>query len=310
MKNLNPSISRSRERLLRPLRWVLLGCLAIVPLCSTLANDKGSIHFIIGPSKHPPGTHEVKAGARLMTHCLEQAKSFQGVDIEIHHQWPSDFEVFSDAKALVFNGDQFPPARFSESEKIIAQIEELADRGCSFVAVHYGVGVNLPAAHRPEVTELLSRLFGGYAWFVKGHKDSTLWLVTQSTITPESNGHPITRGVGEYSFNDEPYFRNRFPEVPEGTVFTPLATSMMPPDDPRKETVAWSVEHRNGGRGFAIVMPHFFINWTNDDFRKMVLNGIVWAIGGEVPENGIESTLPSLEAFEPEAVHFTPREKK
>ena len=36
-------------------------------------------------------------------------------------------------------------------------------------------------------------------------------------------------------------------------------------------------------------------NWKNDDFRKIVLNAIVWTAHGEVPTAGIASETPSAD---------------
>ncbi|MDD7985194.1 hypothetical protein PQO01_09550 [Lentisphaera marina] len=40
----------------------------------------------------------------------------------------------------------------------------------------------------------------------------------------------------------------------------------------RKETVLWSVERKDGGRGFGFTGGHFHANWANDEYRKLVLN--------------------------------------
>ena len=39
-------------------------------------------------------------------------------------------------------------------------------------------------------------------------------------------------------------------------------------------------------------------NWAHDDFRKVVLNAIAWCAGADVPEGGIQSTTPDLEALQ------------
>lgn len=58
--------------------------------------------------------------------------------------------------------------------------------------------------------------------------------------------------------------------------------------------IAWEFE-RGGGRGreFGFTGGHFHNNWRNDDFRKLVLNSIVWTAHGEIPDNGIDSTTPT-----------------
>ena len=41
--------------------------------------------------------------------------------------------------------------------------------------------------------------------------------------------------------------------------------------------MAWARERPDGGRGFGISGGHVHWNWGNDNFRKLVLNAIVWA---------------------------------
>ena len=53
----------------------------------------------------------------------------------------------------------------------------------------------------------------------------------------------------------------------------------------------WAVERADGGRGFGFTGGHFHDNWGNDDFRKIVLNGMVWLTKAEVPLEGIESKV-------------------
>ena len=53
----------------------------------------------------------------------------------------------------------------------------------------------------------------------------------------------------------------------------------------------WAVERPDGGRGFGFTGGHFHDNWANDDFRKAVLNALVWVAKVEVPPGGIESKV-------------------
>ena len=89
-----------------------------------------------------------------------------------------------------------------------------------------------------------------------------------------------------------------------------LATAMLPPENPKKEVIAWCVERKDGGRGVAIVMPHFYKNWKGEDFRRFVLNGIVWSAGLRVPQGGVETESPDLGAFGAESLVPTARKKK
>ena len=57
----------------------------------------------------------------------------------------------------------------------------------------------------------------------------------------------------------------------------------------RSETVMWSVEREDGGKGIGFTGGHFHKNWANRDFRTIVLNAIVWSAGLEVPQGGVKS---------------------
>ena len=59
----------------------------------------------------------------------------------------------------------------------------------------------------------------------------------------------------------------------------------------RAEAMMWAVERPDGGRGFGFTGGHFHDNWGNDNFRKVILNGLVWLTKAEVPAGGIESKV-------------------
>ncbi|HAA71826.1 MAG TPA: hypothetical protein DCE55_22000, partial [Planctomycetaceae bacterium] len=59
------------------------------------------------------------------------------------------------------------------------------------------------------------------------------------------------------------------------------------------------------GRGFAIVMPHFYKNWAQNDLRTLVLNGIVWSASAKLPAEGARSQPPDLASFGAKAVETT-----
>jgi hypothetical protein len=53
----------------------------------------------------------------------------------------------------------------------------------------------------------------------------------------------------------------------------------------------WALERADGGRGVGFTGGHFHDNWGNDEFRKVVLNALVWLAKMEVPASGIESSV-------------------
>ena len=61
--------------------------------------------------------------------------------------------------------------------------------------------------------------------------------------------------------------------------------------------VAWAFERPNGGRGFGFTGGHNHPNWGNDDYRKTVLNAIVWVAKAEVPAAGVPSKLTEKDLY-------------
>jgi hypothetical protein len=71
------------------------------------------------------------------------------------------------------------------------------------------------------------------------------------------------------------------------------------------------VERPDGGRGVGFTGGHWHRNWAIDDFRRVVLNAMVWTAGLEVPADGVKSK-PISEAElnqnldpKPKMVHIT-----
>ncbi|MHC4495269.1 MAG: ThuA domain-containing protein, partial [Planctomycetota bacterium] len=126
--------------------------------------------------------------------------------------------------------------------------------------------------------------------------------------------HPITRGVKPFAIDDEWYYHMRFVENMQNV--TPILATI-PPDSTRRkgnnahsanphvrarmgmpEHVAWAIERPNGGRGFGFTGGHWHYNWAHDDFRKVVLNALVWIAGADVPAEGVPSKTPSIAELE------------
>jgi type 1 glutamine amidotransferase len=189
--------------------------------------------------------------------------------------------------------------------KRLAKIDEWAKRGVGIGCMHYGVEVVADQAGAQ-----FKRWIGGY--YENMYSCNPEWE-PNFTSFPK---HPITRGVQPFQIKDEWYFNMRFTDgytadgaaEKDGTKFVPILVAKpsdqvrngpyVAPKGPyahiqaaagRPEAMMWAVERPDGGRGFGFTGGHFHDNWANDNFRKVVLNALVWVAKGEVPPNGIES---------------------
>ncbi|MBI2477849.1 MAG: ThuA domain-containing protein [Planctomycetia bacterium] len=275
------------------------------------ATAESRVLIIVGPSNHPPGTHEVAAGGRLIKHCLENMDNLPGVHAELFDHWPDDNAILESASTVVFIGDTFPLQRLADSQRTLMQLGQMMDRGGGIVCVHYATGLRAEDVAEDGEHPLLHWM-GGYFATRCLHHQSIAKIYPAATITPAAPQHPAWRGCRAFTLHDEPYINNYFGKDGNKAAanVTRLATSMLPPEDPKPETVAWCVERADGGRGFGIVMPHFYRSWKIEDLRRFILNGIVWSANVEVPAGGVQSTLPDLVAFSPESVEPMPRQPK
>ena len=275
------------------------------------APSRPRILIVAGPSSHPPGTHEVAGGARLLKHCLEHMTNVPGVQAELSYEWPEDPALLAAITSVVFIGDIFPPMRLKDPAAILKDLGAMMARGCGITCLHYATGLRADDVAADGEHPLLHWI-GGYFATANRHHQSVAKVFAAATIKPATPNHPISQGWREFTVPEEPYYKNYF--GPNGNAMAPgvtaLATSMLPPDAPAPETVAWCVERRDGGRGAGIVMPHFYKNWAVEDLRRFILNTVVWTAKLNVPRGGVRTVAPDLAAFHPDSVEPKARPAK
>lgn len=292
-------------------RGLVLAVLFVIAGSLLQAGDGTRILVVVGPSNHPPGSHEVAAGGRLLQDALQGMKNLDGVRADLVYEWPQDKALRESVSTVVFIGDTFPANRFEKPERNLADLVEMMDRGCGIVCLHYATGL-LGEDVKPDGDHPLLRWIGGYfANRSCPHHRSIARVFQEARIEPAAPSHPVSRGWKSFTIHDEPYINNYFggPDNRPAPNVTAFATSMLPPDAPTREIVAWGVERPDGGRGFGIVMPHFYKSWSDDDLRRFILNGIVWTAKLAVPPGGVDTDKPDLAGFKPESVEFIPRKR-
>ena len=152
------------------------------------------------------------------------------------------------------------------------------------------------------------RWIGGY--FETDWSVNPFWTASFDSFP----AHPITNGVKPFAVRDEWYYHMRF--VPENKDVVSILKKLPPdssltrPDGPHEnnasvrkavledkepQTVAWAFTRPDGGRGFGFTGAHVHRNWMDDNYRKLVLNAIVWAAKIDVPGQGVNSKTPTEE---------------
>ncbi len=281
--------------MLRKNKFLTLGLLAL-PLALSAADKK--IVLLAGKQSHGPGDHEFRAGSLLLQKCLN---GVPGVTSVVYSNgWPADPSAFDGAAAVLIyaDGGGGHPAIQGERMKFI---DDLAKKGVGIGCAHYGVEVP-----KGDPGTAMLDWIGGY--YEHSFSCNPMW-------SPEFKSfpnHPVTRGVKPFSVLDEWYFNMRF--RPEVKGLTPILVAKCPDDvrdgpyvypkgpyphimeaSGRDEVMMWVLERPNGGRGFGFTGGHRHVNWGDENFRKVVLNALLWIARAEVPADGVGSEITADE---------------
>ncbi|MHA3774577.1 ThuA domain-containing protein [Verrucomicrobiota bacterium sgz303538] len=289
-----------------PLLITALALLGFAPAHAKTADGKQKLVLVAGKPSHPPRMHEFNAGVQLLTKCLVNVPNLK---VEyVLNGWPADEAVFNDADAVVFYMDGGPKHEVvQDGGKRLAKVDEWAKKGIGIGCMHYGVEVVADQAG-----DQFKRWIGGH--YENLYSCNPIWEPSFEKFAE----HPITRGVQPFQIKDEWYFNIRFadafsadgPKETAGVKFTPILVAKpsdqvrngpyVYPKGPyphiqqasgRQEAMMWAVERPDGGRGFGFTGGHFHDNWSNENFRKTVLNALAWVSKVDVPEKGIESAV-------------------
>lgn len=244
------------------------------------AKQPVKIVLIAGKQSHGSGEHQHKEGVLLLKKCLDTSPNVKGVKIETHFDgWPKEDTALDDAAAILIYSDGrggHPLAKPQRAEKI----RKLMKRGVGLVIIHYAVDPT------PNLRKDFIEWIGGH--YEEGYSTNPVY---KSLLTPATPKHPICRGLSPFKLRDESYYGIRFQK--DDKRLTPIITTVPPPGKRQPETIAWAVERKDGGRGFAFTGGHFHKNWQIEGFRRLVLNAILWAAKVDVPAGGVQSKLPA-----------------
>ena len=273
----------------------------LVLLVGVIAGEAADkrIVLIAGKPSHRPGDHEFRAGCILLNKWLNKAPDIKSEMYDMG--WPKSDDVFKGADAVFIfadGGGRHPAIQQKRAQLLNALVKKGVGIGCA----HYGVEV--PAG---DTGKTMQNWIGGYY----EHKFSVnpMWAPDFQKFPK----HPISYGVKPFKVLDEWYFNMRFRTDGVGKITAILAAKpgkdvrdgpYVYPKGPykhivdgagRAETMMWAYDRPDGGRGFGFTGGHKHINWGNENFRKVVLNGLLWIAKAEVPKNGVQSSVTEEE---------------
>ncbi len=251
------------------LAWLVIGSSAVLP-----ADARRLLIVGQGPDGHPPTTHEYEAGANLLAELLKPFPEIKTTVVNADEPWPDGPKLIdaTDGIALfVTQGAQWMQTDGARH----AALKRLAARGGAIAAVHWSVGAK-DAKYIQGQLDLLGATRGGEQ---RKHQK----LATELKRTDPA--HPILTGIGDMKVYDEFYYAlDRAPGI------HPLLTAKIDGND---EMSAWSWDRPDGGRAFGFVGLHFHSNWQLPEYRRLVVQGVLWSLKLPIPAGGANVDIDS-----------------
>ena len=262
------------------------------------AATQKKIVFIAGRKSHGPGDHEYELGSRLLAKCLDTSPDLHGWRTEVHlYGWPKNPDTLDDADSIVVYCDG---SDHNEADHPLLTGDRLQvlgrqmRRGCGLVLLHYATFAPVSRGG-PEYLDWAGGFFDYETGTASNHWYSKIQVADTTPVfaTPQ---HPILRGVMPFALKDEFYYKMRMrPSDSRRTAILDVAF----PGELEGNTVAWALQRKEGGRGFAFTGGHTHSNWRNEGLRKLILNAIVWTARAGVPAAGVRSVV----APDQDAIH-------
>jgi type 1 glutamine amidotransferase len=234
------------------------------------------IVLIAGTQSHATRTHEYNAGCALLAKFLKQ--NHVPDPVVVTGGWPEDESVFEGARAIVLYMDGWEHHPLLQGDRM-DKLGALIKKGTGLACLHYAV--ELPK--QSGGLKLLDWLGGFY------DRPYSQNPMNDAVLEQASPRHPISRGWKPFTLRDEWYFRIRF--QPGDRRVTPVLTAMLPPSHPEKQVLAWATERADGGRSFGFTGLHFHKNWDVPEFRRLLVNAVLWAAKLNVPKGGARCDL-------------------
>ncbi len=273
--------------------------------------------LLAGTPSHGFGAHDHLAGCSLLAKLLNE--SGLPIEAEVHslqkQGWPSP-EKLASANTIVIYSDGGGGHPFNSH---LDELQALTKKGAGIVCIHYGVETTIGKPGQAFIDWT-----GGYFepnYSVNPHWDANY---TKFPDHPTTRGVKPFKTNDEWYYHMR--FREKMEGVtPILTDLPPLTTLVVVDkdgnvvmeekdgkkvpklsrpenahnnnpharkailEDKAPQHMAWATQRPDGGRGFGCSGGHVHWNWGNDQFRKLMLNAIVWTSGLDVPAGGVNA---------------------
>jgi len=269
------------------------------------------IYFLSGPKDHAwPSRHETEKDLLVLQRCIDSITNIKGVKIItrfISKRTQHNINDIKDAAAIIiessaessekdYQTNPIFPANTSPKNNTydkdvlvyLKQLDSLHRTGMGIIVLHWAVVTDNERARNYYID-----WFGGSSMPNYTQNPLGYW-----TITPMAEGkkHPIMQGVGPWTYKDEIFSKLTVTPGDEAH-----RTNLLMGETPRSNMgaiaprcVAWA--YQDGlSRGLLWGGMDYHSALLNENYRRFLLNAIVWAAGIEVPKGGVKSNAKGLQ---------------
>jgi len=275
--------------------------LAVTQAQTTTPATKKKIVFLAGPKDHGAvGRHEYEKDLRELAWQLEKATNLRNIEtVVLVGKAPRDLTVLEDAAAIVIDGSGdwqrnetnvlFQQAQATdlrtydaETTAFLQKFDQLIrQKGIGISIFHYTMWMENAVGRRYYQNWL------GGLWIPNiSHNPVDTWK-----MEPLGVKHPVLQGVKPWSFRDEVFSRYFLFDNPKRTELLQGTPTNANNGAPRP--VSWVYERPDGGRSFVWGGSDFHDNMHSvEDYRRYLLNGIIWTAKIDVPAEGVAAPAP------------------
>jgi type 1 glutamine amidotransferase len=238
---------------------------------------------------HAKGEHEYMAGLALLAECLKQTPGVEVTVIQAPEVmkgmgkswppgWPAEAKALEDANCIVCFCRTAGTYFLGDAERR-AKFDEIMKKGAGFVSLHWAVETT------KQLGDPFMAVLGGY--YEPGYSDNPH---NTSNVEQPNPKHPIANGWKPFEARDEFYYKIRL--MPSAKPVFSATVKDRKGNVFKDETIGWVYERENNkgplgnGRSFGFTGGHFHLNWGIPEFRRMVVNGILWTAEIDVPAGG------------------------
>ena len=268
---------------------VLLSSLAVilglsVEQCSasecvtSTATSKGSKRVLLlwqGPDGHKPTTHEFEAGIRMIGNLLQRHTDHQVILSKADEKWDEGAELLEQADTTVLfitQGSRW----IQQTPERLKLFQDYAQQGGGLVAIHWAIGAKADE-YIPAFLPLLGATHGG---------SDRKYAFLKTQFRPTSRDHPIQSGLSPLEIEDEFYYNLK--QVKSSTPVIPIMESKI---DGEWYMTSWAWERPDRGRSFGFSGLHYHGNWSEEVYRRLIVQGILWTLKQEIPREGVDVSI-------------------